>query len=393
MAKKRGNNEGSIYKRSNGKWRAQVTIDGRRLTFSAETKRAGQEWLRKTLNEIDNGLTYKASQTTLDSFIRGWFISIEPSLKYNTFRQYKQIAEQHILPVLGQFKLKEIKPEHIQELYNVMVGNGKGLRTVQLTHSVFHRALNDAMRLGLISRNPDGVTNPPKPIAKEMSFFDEGQAQKLLIAANGDPNFAIFHMAIATGMRQAELLGLKWSDLFWEKMYLQVQRQVTRKKGGGYEFTSPKTRSGTRRVDLGKMTIKILQEHQQSQFLKMKLAGENWQDQDLMFTSQIGTPMDRDNLRKQFKKLLRKAGLPEIRFHDLRHTAASLMLNSGVPVIVVSKRLGHARPSITLDIYGHLIPSKQQEAAALMDQILFPVSIEFSSEKSPVAPGLHQNDE
>jgi len=274
-----------------------------------------------------------------------------------------------------------------------MVGNVRGLRTVQLTHSVFHRALNDAMKLGLISRNPDGLTNPPKPMAKEMSFFDEGQAQKFLFSAHDDPNFAIFHMAIAAGLRQAELLGLKWSDLFWEKMYLQVQRQVTKKRGGGYEFTSPKTRSGTRRVDLGKMTIKILREHQQAQFQKTKVAGDNWQDQDLIFTSKIGTPTDRDNLRKQFKKLLRKAGLPDIRFHDLRHTAASLMLNSGVPVIVVSKRLGHARPSITLDIYGHLIPSKQQEAAAIMDEILSPVSIEISPEKLPVAPGLLQHSE
>lgn len=226
-------------------------------------------------------------------------------------------------------------------------------------------------------RNPDDATTSPKPLPQEMQFLDENQAQQFLVTAKmkNDRFYVLYYLAIATGMRQGELLGLKWIDLGWEQGFLQVQRQFTKKKGGGFELTSPKTKAGIRRIDVGKATLNILRAHRQEQFNLMVAVGEDWNGQDLIFSTQIGTPLDRDNLRKHFKRLLKDAGLPEIRFHDLRHTAASLMLNNGVPVIVVSRRLGHAKPSVTLDVYGHLIPSKQKEAASLMDQLLTPVQI------------------
>jgi len=380
MAKKRGNNEGSIYKRKNGSWRAQVTIQGKRLTYSAKTKRDGQRWIRKMLEEIDNGLTYDSTQITLYGFMEEWLVSVEPSIRYNTFRQYQQIARQYILPVLGPFQLRDLKPEHIQQLYNSMVKEGCGLRTVQLVHSVIHRALVHAVKLGIISRNPDNATTPPKPKSKEMQFLDENKAQQFLITAklHSDHFYALFYLAIATGMRQGELLGLKWEDIDWEQGALQIIRQLTRKRGGGYGFTTPKTKAGKRRISLGVTTLASLEEHRKAQYHLSEKSGDDWHDNGLVFPSGIGTPADRDNLRRHFKQLLKVAGLSEIRFHDLRHTAASLMLNNGVPVIVVSRRLGHAKPSITLDIYGHLIPTKQQEAASLIDQLLTPKQIEVT---------------
>ena len=381
MAKKRGNNEGSIYKRNNGTWRAMVTVQGRRLTHTSKTKGEGQNWIRGMLEEIDNGLTYDNTQVSLETFMEDWLVSIEPSLRYNTFKQYSQITRQHILPVLGNFQLRDLKPEQIQQLYNRMVRKGFGLRTVQLVHSVIHRALVHAVKLGSIPRNPDDATTPPKPKTVEMQFLDENQVQQLLITAKArnDRLFALYHLAIATGMRQGELLGLKWSDLEWEQGLLQVQRQLTIKKGGGFEFTAPKTKSGIRRIDLGENTLRILREHRQQQLVQMQMAGETWQENDLIFPSDIGTISNRDNLRKDFKRLLKEAGLPAIRFHDLRHTGASLLLNNGIPVIIVSRRLGHARPSITLDVYGHLIPGKQKEVAMLMDQLLTPIQITISN--------------
>jgi integrase len=221
---------------------------------------------------------------------------------------------------------------------------------------------------------------PPKPKRKEMKFLDENQALQLLIAAkeSNDRFYALYHLAIATGMRQGELLGLKWADLDIELGMLQVQRQLTMMRGGGFGFTAPKTKAGTRRIDLGQHTLEVLQDHRQQQFQETLAAGSRWEENDLIFPSTIGTPMNRDNLRKRFKLLLKLAGLPKVRFHDLRHSAASLMLNNGIPVIVVSKRLGHAQPSITLDVYGHLIPTKQQEAAVLMDQLLTPIQFPVS---------------
>ena len=380
MAKKRGNNEGSIYKRDNGTWRAMITVQGRRLSFTAKTKREGQAWLRQMLEEIDYGLTYDSAQTTLEKFMNDWLVSVEPTLRFNTFKQYSQITRQHILPVLGHLKLRDLKPGHIQQLYNQMVRKKHGLRTVQLVHSVLHRSLVHAVKLGIIPRNPDDATTPPKPKHSEMKFLDETQVQQMLIVAQAksDRFFALYHLAVSTGMRQGELLGIKWSDMDWERGLLQVQRQLTIKKGGGFELTAPKTKAGTRRLDLGESALQVLRDHRQQQYLEMQAVGDDWQDNDLVFPSTIGTTYNRSNLSKRFKLILKEAGLPEIRFHDLRHTAATLMLNHGIPVIVVSRRLGHARPSITLDVYGHLIPDKQKEVALLMDQLLTPIQIEIS---------------
>jgi len=379
MARKRGNNEGSLYKRKNGTWRALVTIEGRRLSKSFKTKREAQEWLRQLLDEIDYGLTFNSAQVTLEEFMEEWLVSVEPTVRFNTHKQYCQITRQHILPVLGELKLRELKPGQIQQLYNQMVRKGFSARTVQLVHSVLHRSLVHAVKLGVITRNPDDATTPPKPKPKEMKFYDENQAQKMLITAKSksDRYYAIYHLAVSTGIRQGELLGLKWSDLEWEFGSLQIQRQLTKKRGGGFALTSPKTKAGIRRIDLGDNSLSILREHLQMQYQETSQAGEKWLDNDLIFPSTVGTPDDRDNLRKRFKAVLREAGLPEIRFHDLRHTAAALMLNNGIPVIVVSRRLGHARPSITLDIYGHLIPQKQKEVASLMDELLTPIQIEI----------------
>jgi integrase len=381
MAKNRGHNEGSIFKRGNNTWRAQITIQGKRLSFNGKSKKECQEWVKETLAQVDNGLIYKSAKLTLEEFMTDWLISVESSLRPNTYKQYRQITNQHILPYLGKIKLKDLNPADIQQRYNNMVKQGKGLRTVQITHAVIHRALGQAVKFGLISRNPDDATTPPKPKPKEMKFYDQDQVQKLLLSAksSGDPNYSLYQLALSTGMRQAEILGLRWTDLDIEQRSLQVHRQLTRKKGGGFEFTSPKTKAGIRKLTLGQSTLEILHDHKQVQFLQIQNAGDAWQDHDLIFTTLIGTPLDKYNLLKSFKKLVRKIGLPQIRFHDLRHTAASLMLNHGIPVIVVSKRLGHSKPSVTLDIYGHLIPSKQQEAALIMDELLSPIEVQFSN--------------
>ena len=192
------------------------------------------------------------------------------------------------------------------------------------------------------------------------------------------------HLAVSTGMRQMEILGLKWTDLDWLKKTLKVERQLVR--GEGVKFSQPKTRYGRRTVVLGDRTIEILRRHYERQNEERKKSGESWTEHGLIFTMANGSPIHFRNLMRDFKNLLKAAGLPEIRFHDLRHTAASLMLNHGIPVIVVSRRLGHARPSITLDIYGHLIPGMQEEAALMIDELITPVEFQ---QLHPTAPDLH----
>jgi len=174
-------------------------------------------------------------------------------------------------------------------------------------------------------------------------------------------------------MREMEILGLKWNDLDWVKQTLKIERQLMRPEEGKIRFTPPKTKAGKRSLKLGSKTIEMLRAHNNRQQGERIAAGEKWEKHDLIFPNSLGGPIHPRNLLRDFKKLLCEAGLPEIRFHDLRHTAASLMLNHGIAPIVVSQRLGHARTSITLDVYGHLMPSMQTEAADVIDELITPI--------------------
>jgi integrase len=212
-----------------------------------------------------------------------------------------------------------------------------------------------------------------KPEQTEMKFYDDQDVKVVLKTAKGIQCklYPLYYLAIHTGMRQSELIGLKWEDIDWSLGTIQVKRQVRNFKGASYLFLEPKSRSGTRTIIVAKSALELLNDHKREQEIMISSAGENWHNLDLVFPSSVGTPMTASNIRRDFRKLLKASGLPKIRFHDLRHTAASLMLNHGIPVLIVSKRLSHSKPSITIDIYGHLIPSRQEEAAQLMDNLMF----------------------
>jgi integrase len=244
---------------------------------------------------------------------------------------------------------------------------------VAVTHKTLRVAMNQAVKLGLLGRNPCSGTIPPKPERSEMKFYDDHQVRSLLKTAQeiGDKLYPLYFLAIYTGMRQAELIGLKWEDVDWNLSSIQVKRQVRHFKGKSYSFLEPKSKSGVRTIVLTKQALEILRNHKSEQEDVITCADEDWTDLDLVFPSSVGTPLTASNVRRAFRKLLGASGLPHIRFHDLRHTAASLMLNHGIPVLIVSKRLGHSKPSITIDVYGHVIPSKQEEAAQLMDNLMF----------------------
>lgn len=385
MAKKRANNEGTIYKRSNGTWRAQITLDGERLNFSADTQRECQQWLRKKLNHIAGGLTYDATITTLGEFLADWLTYKETTLKSSTYYQYNHVVESYIIPYLGQIKLMDLKPVQIQALYNRLIKDDVGIPTIQKVHTVFHSALSYACKIDLITRNPASVIDPPKTPNKEMKILDQSQISQLLITVDNHRWKALYYLAIRTGMRQSEILGLMWTDIDWGKQTLNVERQLKRPKGNEVNFTTLKTNHGKRNIALGHRMVAILREHYKRQHALQKKAGKNWPEHGLIFTTSVGTPIHQRNLLRDFKNQLEKAGLPEIRFHDLRHTAASVMLNHNFAVIKVSRMLGHARPSITLDIYGHLLPSMQSADANLMDDLVMPEKI------YPGCTTLHQD--
>ena len=377
MTKRRGWNEGSINRRENGTWRAQICIAGKRINFSAKTRAECVGWLQKT---VANGVQQpeeNESGKTLGDFLKEWLESVESTLRPRTAIQYRQIVQQHILPNIGKLRLRDLHIERIDRFYAGLLKDGVGVRTIRITHSVLHVAMEKAVRYGLVVRNPAHGAVVPKKAMAEMSVLDEEQITRFLTTAHGTRYHRLYHLAIVTGMREAELFGLKWADLSWNKGMLYVRRQAQRVTGKGMIFSEPKTRAGRRTIKLGETTLQLLREHQQTvQEIKL-LAGSRWQENDLIFPSSVGTPLDQRAMLTDFYAVLKQGGLPKIRFHDLRHTAASLMLNRGVPVIVVSKMLGHSKPSVTLDVYGHLYTDMQDGAAQVMEELVTPIRVEF----------------
>ena len=385
MAKKiRGRNEGSISKRANGVWRAQISLNGKRISFSSKTKEECIAWLRKKSQQIENGLNYDRSQVALKDYLVSWLTSMKVSIRYTTWAQYCCVVGHNILPGIGHIKMVDLKPDHIQHLYDALLGRKIGHFSLLKTHTVLRSALSRAVKVGMIPHNPACAVMLPKEPATEMKILDEAQVNQLLVIALQHRWEVLFHLAVTTGMREMELLGLKWTDLDWVNQTLKVERQLLRPHGEGVQFSSPKTKFGKRTLKLGSKTIEVLRRHSERQRQDRIAAGDHWNEYGLIITNHSGGPIQYRNLLREYKKLLKDAGLPSIRFHDLRHTAASLMLNRNVPVIVVSRRLGHSKPSITLDIYGHLISSAESEVAELIDEMISPIELHQT------APDLHQ---
>jgi len=381
MAKRRGNHEGSIYKRPNGRYQAQITLKGHRLAKTFNTHKECRDWIREITEQKEKGLTVSSTKIDIENYLLRWLEDIKPSLKLKTWYQYKGIIYNHILPSLGKVKLMDLRTDTIQKFYTTKSQQDTSKWTIERIHTVFRRSLGMAQKQGLIPYNPVQGVERPKIAQREMQVLDESQVQQLLIAARGTRIEALIHLAVTTGMRQGELMGLKWKDLDWVSQELHVKRQLQRIPHQGQMFSSPKTRAGKRLIKLGSETIRLLGIHLKSQEQERDFTGSRWEENNLIFPSPFGKPIEQKRVHKDYKKLLKAAGLPDIRFHDLRHTAATLMLLNGVPILVVSKRLGHAKVSTTLDIYGHFLPGMQDEAAAIMDELVTPVAADLQQVK------------
>jgi integrase len=379
VTKRRGHNEGSVfYREDKNSWRALITIDGRRLSHNGKTRQECQTWLKETLKQVDNGMSYNAAQTKVIDFLEEWLVSIKSKVKPHTLYQYDMTIHKHALPYIGKFAMKDLRADHIQKLYDKEIEIGTGKHTVEIMHRILHKAFKHALILRIIPYNPTEGVLVPKPEEKEMKFYDEIQANQFLLAVKGTRNEVLYHLVLSTGMRESEVLALKWSDLDWKNKTISIKRQLVQapSEKKGY-FGSLKTSSANRTISLGDHTIQKLREHLNAQTRERKkgLTKGRWTDYDMIFPSLVGTPMHQINMYESFKRAIRQSGLPIIRFHDLRHTAASLMLNHGVPVLIVSKRLGHAKVSITLDTYGHLIPQMQEGVGQLMDDLISPIEL------------------
>jgi integrase len=275
----------------------------------------------------------------------------------------------HISPTLGRVKLKNLTPAHVRSLCREKLDSGLAPRTVQYIHRTLSRALKQAVSDGLIPRNAAGSVKAPQPRSEEIRPLDREQVRAFLEAVSGDRLEALYVVAITAGVRAGELLGLKWEDVDLEAGMLQVRRTLSEARSGRI-FEAPKSGKG-RRIRLTRMATEALRGHRKRQIEEKLRLGSLWQEDGLVFPSQVGTPIGGRNLIRHFKIRLGRAGLPStFRFHDLRHTCATLLLRQGVHVKLVQELLGHGDVSLTLNTYSHVLPGMGDAAAGAMDEAL-----------------------
>ena len=382
MAKRRGNNEGSIFKKPNGSYRAQVSVGGKRLSFTGKTKADCQDWLRKTQEQVDQGVTFQGRNLTLSEYLDEWITIKKNVVRPKTADQYQRLINLYISPTLGKIQLKNLNLRMISRFYAVLLDKGVGVYNIKYSHRVLHNALEDAVKNGLLGRNPAHGATVPKPEHKEKRILNEQQVNSFLVAGSQSRYRALYHLAITTGMRISELRGLSWSDIDWISSTIKVNKQIQDVSGQGAVVGPTKTHSGNRIIRLGETTLNELREQKKRVQDERVNASGSWKENDLIFPSNKGTPFSLKHLRDDFTSVLEAANLHRIRFHDLRHTAGSLMLNRGVSALVVSKILGHANPSVTLSIYAHATLDMQSQAVSVMDEIVTPIPVQLH----PIAP-------
>ena len=370
---KRSNREGTICRRSDGRWTAAITLDGgKRQYFYASTQRAVQAKLLSARRAISNGLPVSSDRQKLGQYLERWLGEVaEPTVRPSTYIRYKELLTGHVTPTLGQLALARLSPQDLNGLYGKL-SQHLAPRTVGHVHRVLHRALRDALHWGLVARNVCDAVSPPKVQHEEMKVLTPEQARSLLDAAEGDPLQALYVLALTSGARQGELLALKWADFSSDTSRLTIRRTVRWMTGRGSVEGEPKSARSRRSLSLAPMAVTALKEHRARQ-MEQRLKAVAWEDNDLIFTNEVGRHITPQNLlRRSFSSLLERAGLQRIRFHDLRHSAATLLLLQGVHVKVVSEMLGHSSVSLTLDTYSHVLPSMQSDAAAKMEALLAP---------------------
>jgi integrase len=373
MPGKRGNSEGSIRKRADGRWEARVMMpDGKRKSFYGETRQEVARLLTQALRDREQGVTALNDRQTVAQYLTFWLEQVKHQIDGSSYIRYEVEVRLRLIPEFGKVLLSKLTAQQVQAVYARMLDEGMSAGGVRYMHMVLHRALDAALRLGLVYRNVTEMVNIPRLLRREIAPLTSEQVHTFLEAAGGHRLEALFVLALATGMRRGELLALTWADVDLESAQLQV-RSALQQTPEGLIIAQPKTKRSRRTIALAPTVVEALRRHREAQEEERKRVGEAWTDLGLAFPNTVGRCFEpRSMVYRYFKPLVRVAGLPgTTRFHDLRHTAATLLLMAGVNVKVVSEMLGHASITITLDIYGHVLPHMQEQAAQIMEGLLW----------------------
>lgn len=366
---------GSIRKRGKS-WYVVVDLGrdegGRRRQLSRTVhgnKRAADDVLEELLNERRRGQGQPDEKLTVAAYLERWLDSYgKTHLAPKTLKGYRDIVRLHLKPAIGNALLTKLRPAQIESCYAQALGKGLSARSVLHVHRMLREALQHAYRQELISRNPADLVEAPRPARYEAATVTLEMVGEIVAAAQETRYGTAVYLAVMTGLRQGELLGLRWQDVDLDGRQIHV-RQALQVVPGGITFRPPKTATSKRAVEIGDATVAVLRQHRKAQLEERLFMGGAYENQDLVFATAYGKPVNPSSLREAWVKVLKVTGY-KLRFHDLRHAHASLLLAQGTHPKIVQERLGHSGIAITMDTYSHSLPSLQRDAIELLEKRL-----------------------
>lgn len=362
----------------------QLSCDGKRRSVMGKTRAAALEKAQTEVERHARGLERDARDKSVGDFLAEFlsYYQEDGGVAQSTVEDYRYHVNAHIIPSLGKVNLRDLDPRRVDAFTKGLVAKNLSPRTCQYSYAVLRRALQFAVDWKYIPVNPASarMRAAKRHARKQLSkirFLNPDEARSFSNAVRGHVYEALYLLAITTGMRQGEMLGLRWPDVDLDNSRLTISRalQRTRRRRNGddsgdwFVFGHPKTDGSRRTIELPPVTVDALRRHKESQGVFSSLAGAAWRDQNLVFTTRIGTPLDTSNILHNFHRVLKSAGMQEMRFYDLRHTHASLLIAAGVHPKKIAERLGHASIKLTMDLYGHLFEGSDQESAERMQKI------------------------
>lgn len=380
---KRGNGEGSVCRRPDGRWQGSITIGrddrGRliRKYFYGKTRKETSEKLNRAIEELrDNRFINKSDNPTVEQWCHEWLWSYKRnSVKQKTFDQYETILRTHIMPDIGDIRLADLKTMHIQRIINKMYDSGLSHRTIEVMKIVIHAALKQAQRNKLVGENVCENVVLPRKQPKRIRVLNEDEQTKLIAALKDNYIGRGLLFALYTGMRRGEVLALKWSDYDKNEKTISITKALSRvrtyNKDGNKTMltvTTPKTDTSIRTVPLIDKAVELLAEHKRKQERYMELVGDYYTDNDLIFSSSRGDYLDPGNFNRKLNKTVKKIGIPRISPHVLRHSFATRGLEAEVSLKAMQELLGHSSITVTGDIYTHILKEqKRKEISKLND--------------------------
>jgi integrase len=382
VGKRRAHGEGGLFARNRGtakeRWVGRLTLeDGTRRDVYGRTQAEAKKKLDELKAQLAAGLAPTSERLTTGQFLTDWLQNTaKTSVRPGTFRGYETIVTNYLVPQLGRIPLVKLTPQDVQRFQNELLRRPRrdsrgtvSSGTVTNARRVLGRALEQATAWRMIPRNPVRVVDGPHVTRKEIMPLDPDQARELLAAIRGDRLEALYTVALALGLRRGEALGLKWSDVDLDDGLLHVRRSLQRAHGK-LELLDVKTKKSRRTVSLPLFAIRALQKHRLRQEDERQAALDRWTETGLVFTSPFGAPLDPQIATRSFTRVLKRAGLPHQRFHDLRHACASLLLAQGLDLKVIQEILGHSTITITGNLYAHVMLGLKRHASAEMDALL-----------------------